>query len=102
MKSYDVLLHTPIGKRKGEMKVKIENGKLIGFLSLFGNTEPIEGSVEDNGDCVLRGRFITLLKPVDFTAVGTIRQDDLHFILKGAYGTYKLMGSSQSGKEGAN
>lgn len=102
MKSYDVLLHTPIGKRKGEMKVKIENGKLIGFLSLFGNTEPIEGSVDENGDCALHGKFITLLKPVDFTAVGTICRDDLQFILKGESGTYKLMGSSQNGKESVN
>lgn len=42
---YDILMNTPLGQKKGELKAKIENGKLIGFLSLFGNTEPIEGSV---------------------------------------------------------
>ena len=42
MKVYDILMNTPLGKKKGELKAKIENGKLSGFLSLFGNTEPIE------------------------------------------------------------
>ena len=28
MRMYDILLHTPIGKRKGELKAKIENGTI--------------------------------------------------------------------------
>lgn len=31
MKIYDVLMNTPLGKRKGELKAKIENGKTHRF-----------------------------------------------------------------------
>ena len=39
-----------LGKKKGELKAKIENGKLNGTLSLLGHTEPIEGSVDEKGN----------------------------------------------------
>lgn len=92
MKIYDVLLHTPIGKRKGELQAKIENGKLNGFLSLFGNTEPIEGTVDANGCCSLKGKFITLMKSIDFTANGTIDPDVVRLAIKGDCGYYEIMG----------
>ena len=88
MKVYDILMNTPIGKRKGELKAKIENGKLTGFLSLFGNTEPIEGTVD-----FLKGKFITLMKSVDFTADGTIDPDIVRLALKGGdCSYYEIMG----------
>lgn len=92
MKIYDILLHTPIGKRKGELKAKIENGKLTGFLSLFGNTEPIEGTVDESGKCSLKGKFITLMKSVDFTADGTIDPDIVRLAVKGDCSYYEIMG----------
>ena len=93
MKVYDILMNTPIGKRKGELKAKIENGKLTGFLSLFGNTEPIEGTVDENGKCSLKGKFITLMKSVDFTADGTIDPDIVRLALKGGdCSYYEIMG----------
>lgn len=92
MKIYDILMHTPIGKRKGELKAKIENGKLIGFLTLFGNTEPIEGTVDESGKCSLKGKFITLIKSVDFTADGTINPDIIRLAVKGDCRCYEIMG----------
>lgn len=100
MKIYDVLMNTPLGKRKGELKAKIENGKLIGFLSLFGHTEPIEGTVDENGNCFLRGKFITLMQSVDFTADGTIDFDALRLAVKGDCGYYEIMG--QRRRQGEN
>lgn len=92
MEIYDVLMNTPLGKRKGELKAKIENGKLTGFLSLFGHTEPIEGTVDENGNCSLKGKFITLMQSVDFTADGIIDRDTLCLALKGSGGCYEIMG----------
>lgn len=92
MKIYDVLMNTPLGKRKGELKAKIENGKLTGFLSLFGHTEPIEGTVDENGNCSLKGKFITLMQSVEFTADGTIDWDTLRLAIKGDCGYYEIIG----------
>lgn len=93
MKIYDIILHTPLGKKKGELKAKIENGKLTGFLSLFGHTELIEGTVDENGKCSLRGKFITLIKSVDFTANGIIGYDVLRLAVKGERNCYEMMGA---------
>lgn len=92
MKIYDILMSTPLGQKKGELKAKIENGKLTGFLSLFGNTELIEGTVDEHGNCSLKGKFITLMKSVDFTADGTIDMDIMRLALKGERGYYEIMG----------
>lgn len=98
MKIYDVLLHTPMGKKKGELKAKIENGKLTGFLSLLGHTEPIHGTVDENGGCSLKGKFITLMKSVDFTADGTIDYDTLRLAVKGDCSYYEMMGQLRKQK----
>ena len=35
MRIYDILLYTPLGKKKGELKAKIENGKLKSYRQLI-------------------------------------------------------------------
>ena len=101
MKIYDIVLLTPLGKKKGELKAKIENKKLNGFLSVLGHTEPIEGTVDENGKCSLKGRFVSLMKSVDFTADGTIDYDALRLAVKGDTGSYEILGQLRKQKERA-
>lgn len=100
MKVYDILLHTPIGKRKGELKASMKNGEVIGFLSLFGNTEPLEGTVDENGECRLRGRFATLMKSVEFTADGHIDGDAIRLTVQGDRRSYPITGKLRKQEEG--
>ena len=74
------------------MKVYFSKNLTRGFLSLFGNTEPIEGTVDENGKCSLKGKFITLMKSVDFTADGTIDPDIVRLAIKGDCSYYEIMG----------
>lgn len=99
MKIYDIFLSTPLGKKKGELKAKIENGELIGFLSLLRHTEPITGTVDESGRCSLKGKFITLLNTIDFTADGTINCDTLRLRLTGASGAYEMIGAKHKQEE---
>ena len=92
MRIYDILLYTPLGKKKGELKAKIENGKLNSTLSLLGHTEPIEGSVDKKGNCTLKGKIVSLMKSIDFTADGTIDYEGIRLALKGDAGYYEIMG----------
>ena len=92
MRIYDIILNTPLGKKTGELKAKIENGKLHGTLSLLGRTEEIHGTVDDNGKCSLKGKFVTLLKTVDFTADGTINWDGIHLNVSGGGTMYDMIG----------
>lgn len=98
MRVYDIILHTPLGKRKGELKALIENGRLNGFLSVLGHTEPMEGTVDESGRCALRGKFVSLMKSVSFTADGTIAPDALRLAVKGDVG-YEIVGRRRDKKE---
>lgn len=99
MQIYDIFLHTPLGKKKGELKANIENGELNGFLSVLGHTEPINGTVDENGNCSLKGKFISLMKSVNFTAAGTISFDTLRLVLNGDAGCFEIMGQLRKQRE---
>ena len=98
MKIYDILLNTPLGKKEGELRTTVQDGKLTGFLSLFGNTEPIHGTVDENGLCFLRGRFITLLSTVNFTADGWLGAQVLQLHLRGEKNLYEMSGALRAEK----
>ena len=99
MKIYDVLLHTPLGKKHGELKANIENGKLTGDLSLLGHTEPIEGTVDESGKCSLKGKIVTLLRTIDFSADGSINYDALRLSIKGESSIYEMIGALRAQEE---
>lgn len=92
MKIYDISLITPLGKKKGELKAEIENGKLTDFFSLLGHTEPIVGTVDENDHCSLKGKFVTLINTIHFTADGTINYDTMQLTIKGESSTYEMVG----------
>ena len=102
MSIYDILLSTPLGKKRGELTAKVENGKLVGYLSLLGHTEPIDGSVDENGNCELKGKLITLLNTIPFTADGMIKQDSLRLRVRGGRGIYEMLGASRQQEERGN
>lgn len=92
MKVYDIILQTPVGRKTGELKAKIENGRLKGFLSVVGHTEAIEGTVDENGRCSLVGKMVSLARDICFTADGTIDHDAIRLALRGEEGYYEIMG----------
>ena len=49
-------------------------------------------TVDENGKCSLKGKFITLMKSVDFTADGTIDPDIVRLAIKGDCSYYEIMG----------
>ena len=93
VKIYNILLNSSLGKKTGQLCARIKNGELSGYLSLLGHTEPIKGTVDESGHCSFTGKLITLLRAIDFTAVGTISGDVISFRLTGNYGVYQLIGS---------
>lgn len=102
MKTYDVALHTLLGKRKGELCAEFENGKISGFLTLLGHTEPITGKIDENGEAVFSGKFITLINTIDFTAMGTVHGDSLQFIIKSGRESFRLTGALKNQRESEN
>ncbi|MGM9647157.1 MAG: hypothetical protein ACI3YH_03380 [Eubacteriales bacterium] len=99
MSIYDITLRTPLGKKKGELEAKIENGNLSGTLSLFGHSEPIEGTVDAAGNCFLKGKMITLMSSISFTASGTLNEKTLQLNVQGHGGHYVMVGTLRTAEE---
>ena len=100
MKIYDITLRTPLGKKKGELAAEVKNGNLYGTLSLLGHSEPIEGTVDAVGNCFLKGKMITLMSSITFTASGTLDETTLQLNVQGHGGHYVMVGTLRTAEEG--
>ncbi len=71
-REYTICLHTPLGKRHGKLCAKIDGRNVIGWLSMLNYTLPFSGIVQENGECVLNGTFLALVRTVSRLARGRI------------------------------
>ncbi|MGN0986090.1 MAG: hypothetical protein ACI4OU_06295 [Candidatus Enterenecus sp.] len=95
-RTYRVLMRTPIGDRWGTMEVQIERNRATGRLNILKRTEPFDGSVDENGDCRLTGRLVTLTQTIPYTATGRILPDSLQLRLEGGRHMFPMMGVADS------
>jgi hypothetical protein len=74
---YDVIMQTILGERKGSIQMCMEGKRVTGILDILGHAEPFEGEIDPEGNCELRGRMITLVRNISYTATGKIREEEL-------------------------
>lgn len=89
---YSIVMQTPIGKKYGSLSVSILADKLNGCLTLLNHNEPIEGTVDGNGNCSFTGKLVTLLRTIPFVATGIISDSEVKLQIKGARNTFRLTG----------
>ena len=89
---YSIVMQTPIGKQYGSLSVSILADKLNGCLTLLNHNEPIEGTVDGNGNCSFTGKLVTLLRTIPFVATGIISDSEVKLQIKGARNTFRLTG----------
>ena len=93
MQLFDIRMHTPLGDRCGQLRAKVQNGKLQGELSLLGRTQPIDGIVSADGLWEFQGTLITLLNRIHYCATGTVSENVLRLSLQGNGQTYAVTGT---------
>lgn len=93
MQLFDIEMHTPLGERYGQLRAQIQDGKLQGELSLLGKTQPIDGTVREDGLWEFHGKLITLLSSIDYRATGRRVGDTLQLSLEGNRQTYAVTGT---------
>lgn len=91
-KEYNVTLKTPIGKRLGKFRVNKKDNKIWGTLSILNHSRPFSGEIDKEGECTITGSFLTLLRPVFYTAIGHITDTDVDLSLKDERNSYRLSG----------
>ena len=91
--TYDIVMNTPIGSRMGQITVLRSAGSDRGHLDILKHSEPFEGVIDEQGNCVLTGHLVTLMRTISYEAAGTITDDALTLSLKDGYNVLKITGA---------
>ncbi|MGN1099643.1 MAG: hypothetical protein ACI4S9_04815 [Christensenellales bacterium] len=95
--NYDVTLETELGNRKGTMRLKIEDKKIDGCLSLLNNSVPFYGTAASDGTCTLHGKIVTAKRVIVYDAAGRIDDNGIVLTLESGEHTFYMKGIAQSG-----
>lgn len=71
-RNYNVVLHTLIGPRYGQLALVLDGETLTGELVILAAHTVIQGVIDDDGSCRFRGELVTLLRVWPFTAKGQV------------------------------
>lgn len=90
--SYAITMKTPLGERKGQLSLDCGNGWCQGMLTLLGAQTFVQGTLDENWRCELKGELRTLLRSLPFAASGTLRPDRLSLMLLAGGRSYPIDG----------
>lgn len=92
-KQYKIVMSVPLGKRYGTLAFTENNGAIKGTMSLFGKTEPVEGTLSNDGKVELSGIFCTLIRNIPFKAVGTVAENKISLNVQGQRSHFRINGT---------
>ena len=79
---YEVYMYTPMGTKSGLLLIQQEGNCLSGWLDILMTKEPIVGTIDEEGKCLIEGVFITLLNSVHFTATGRLTDSQIDLTME--------------------
>lgn len=75
--TYDVVLHTPLGVKKGELVLTQVVNDLIGRIIVLGSDNEIENGTAEGNDFSFSGELKTAMGKQAFTCKGNVQYDTL-------------------------
>lgn len=90
--AYDVRMRTPIGIRIGRITVTENQGKIHGFFDILNHCEPFSGTIDQNRNCDVTGKIITLMRTIHYHAVGKILPEEISLSIQDGYHTLEITG----------
>ncbi|MGM9617557.1 hypothetical protein [Butyricicoccus sp.] len=94
MTQYSIVMHTPLGKRYGSMRLQISGMELRGELTILRGSKPFAGTVDRFGNCMISGSFETLTHTVSFYADGMLTDSDISLRMVTEKNFFTLIGVS--------
>lgn len=91
-KTYNIFMHTPLGKKKGTLTASIKGDMLSGWLDILEHRQPFEGTVDEAGNCQISGSFVTLMRTVSYIAAGKITSSSVNLQMKGERNVFEVSG----------
>lgn len=95
-KSYDIVMSTPIGKRKGTLILNITGNIFTGIMHILGSNNNIKGSLNNDGTCLFSGSFATRFHSYNYKGDGLIMTDSILLNLVVFNRTYVVTGTQNS------
>lgn len=91
---YSISMFTPIGMKRGIMFATMNENQISGTMELLEHKEPFDGIIEKNGECKIRGRLISLMRTIEYTASGKITPSTVQLLLRGERNTFEISGKA--------
>lgn len=91
-------LHTPLGVRRGTMRVDVVQDTISGYLDVMNHAEPFLGKIDGDGYCEFSGKIITLLRAISYHAAGRIKDHRITLDLFGERNLFRITGIEDLGK----
>lgn len=89
LSAFNVRMQTPVGIRLGKVYVYRDDNRLNGQFHILKHNEPFQGIIDNEGNCEISGKIITLMRTINYVATGKITSDSLtlsitddHYVLK--------------------
>lgn len=100
-RSYDIVMHTTIGDRYGNMMVTVDEDEetLSGELAILADRTSFYGHIAPDGRCHFHGELVTLLRVLAFVAYGIVTPQSLSLRLSATGETYQLEGTALAREE---
>lgn len=90
--SYDIRMETPLGRRRGNLELMVEENLLGGNLTMFTRTVPIRDGQITQGHISFSGDMRNPMKNMPYRAEGTIHGSSVTLQITTEQGTYPVSG----------
>lgn len=96
--TYEVVMQTQLGGRKGQLYLERRQREILGFLYILGNENPIKGTSTQSKQLVLDGEIVTLLSTIPFHAQGYADDETLRLTLYCPNHIFQMTGTAIEGE----
>jgi hypothetical protein len=101
MTEYSIIMETPLGSKRGTMHIDIQSSSVEGQLNILGGKNPLCGEINANGACTLRGKIKTLMREINYIAIGRVSGQTLELTVRGESNIFQITGTAYAGNEEA-
>ncbi|MGN1140132.1 MAG: hypothetical protein ACI4TF_02925 [Oliverpabstia sp.] len=91
--TYDIVLKTEIGERKGQLVLDITENIVKGCFKLLGFSLPCSGIIDKNGNCSLQGQLKTFMSTYDYIGAGYADENRVDVVLNSGKKRFYMTGT---------
>ena len=90
--SYDIVMQTPLGDKKGRMDLKTSLDRLSGHIYIMGRKNEFAGKVDGQGNCSISGSILSIVSSLDYSAKGRLSKEEIELTLYGRQAVFHIKG----------